>query len=79
MGLLTGLVTLPLAPFRGVVWIAELIKEQTEHEYYDPASIRRQIEALDNAHAAGEISEQECVEAQEELIARLLSRGGSGG
>lgn len=79
MGLLTGLVSLPLAPFRGVVWIAQVIQQQAEQQYYDPASIRAQIEALDRACAAGEITEQDRDQAQEELIARLLPRGGSGG
>jgi hypothetical protein len=79
MGLLSGLVTLPFAPVRGVFWLAELIQEQAEHEYYDPASIRNQIEALDQAYAAGEISQEDCIEAQEELIARLLSRGEASG
>lgn len=79
MGLLTGLLTLPLAPVRGVVWVAELIRERAEHEYYDPASIRRQIEVLDRARDAGEITGQECADAQEELIARLLHRDGPHG
>ncbi|HEY2764754.1 MAG TPA: gas vesicle protein GvpG [Pseudonocardiaceae bacterium] len=79
MGLLTGLLTLPLAPLRGVWWLAEVIQEQAERVYYDPVSIRNRIAELDRALAAGEISEQECDLAQEELIDRLLSRGGAGG
>lgn len=79
MGLLTGLLTLPIAPLRGVWWLAERVQEQAERAYYDPVSIRNQIGELDRALAAGEISEQECEEAQEELIDRLLSRGGAGG
>lgn len=79
MGLLTGLLSLPLAPVRGVVWVADLVREQAEREFYDPASIRKQVEALEHAREAGEISEQECLDAQEELIARLLPRDGADG
>lgn len=79
MGLLTGLLTWPLAPLRGVWWLAEQVHEQAERTYYDPVSIRNQIAELDRALAAGEISEQKCAQAQEELIGRLLARGGAGG
>ena len=37
MGLLTGLLTLPLAPVRGTVWIAERLLEEAERELSDPA------------------------------------------
>jgi len=30
VGLITGLLTLPLAPVRGTVWLAERIQEQAE-------------------------------------------------
>lgn len=79
MGLLTGLLTWPLAPVRGVWWLAERIQEQAEGIYYDPVAIREQIAELDRALAAGEISEQECAQEQEELIGRLIARGGGGG
>jgi cytochrome c-type biogenesis protein CcmI len=79
MGLLTGLLTWPLAPLHGVWWLAERVQEQAERVYYDPVSIREQIAELDRALAAGEISEQECEQAQEELIGRLLSRGDADG
>lgn len=79
MGLLTGLLTWPLAPLRGVWWIAERVQDQAEGIYYDPVSIRARIAELDRALAAGEISEQECEQAQEELIGRLLARDDAGG
>ena len=43
MGLITGLLTLPLAPVRGVVWLAEQIQEHAEAQYYDPVNIRAQL------------------------------------
>ncbi|MGO4759259.1 gas vesicle protein GvpG, partial [Streptomyces sp. 2MCAF27] len=36
MGLITGLLTLPLAPVRGVAWIAEQLRQEALRELYDP-------------------------------------------
>jgi len=43
MGLLTGLLTLPLAPVRGTVWIAEQLAAEAERELRDERSPRRQL------------------------------------
>ncbi|HET9859821.1 MAG TPA: gas vesicle protein GvpG [Nocardioidaceae bacterium] len=72
MGLLTGLLGLPLAPVRGTVWIAEQILEQAEEQYYDPEAIRRQLELVDEQRSAGELSEDEAETIEEQLIARLM-------
>lgn len=72
MGLFTGLLTLPLAPVRGVTWIAERVLEQAEQEYYDPAVIRRKLEEVARAREAGEIDEDEAAELEEDLITRLM-------
>ena len=77
MGLLTGLLTLPLAPVRGTMWIAELLSEQAERELRDPELIERQLAAADEAYDRGELTEEEHAEIEEELLGRLLSRGGS--
>jgi Gas vesicle protein G len=53
MGLLTGLLGLPLAPVRGVVWLAEQIRQQAEDQYYDPARIRAQLDRIDEAPPIG--------------------------
>jgi chorismate mutase len=74
MGLLTGLLGLPLAPVRGVVWLAEQIRQQAEDQYYDPARIRAQLERIDEARRAGELSEEECAELENELLQRLMTR-----
>jgi hypothetical protein len=74
MGLLTGLLGLPLAPVRGVVWLAEQIRQQAEEQYYDPARIRAQLERIDEARRAGELSEAECAELENELLQRLMTR-----
>lgn len=73
MGLLTGLLTLPIAPVRGTVWVAEQVLEQAEREFYDPATIRRQLEEVDRMRAAEEISEEDAVAMEDELVDRLLT------
>lgn len=72
MGLLTGLLSLPLAPVRGVVWVAEQMKQQAEREYYNPAVVRRQMEDVDDAHAAGELTDEEHDELNQQLLNRLF-------
>ena len=78
MGLLTGLLTLPLAPVRGVSWLAERIKEQAEQQMYDPVSIRRQVAQIEAAVTAGELSEDEAAELENELLSRMMTQRSSG-
>jgi uncharacterized membrane protein len=86
MGLITGLLTLPLAPVRGVAWITEKVAEQAEAELYDEAKITRELAALDEARAQGEIGEEDYDAYADELLDRLeigrqlaLERSGAGG
>ena len=73
MGLITGLLLLPLAPVRGTVWIAEQILEQAEAELNDEAAIREQLEAIQAAREAGEIGEEEAAAAEDLLLERLIA------
>ena len=74
MGLLTGLLTLPLAPVRGVAWLAERILEQAEQQMYDPAAIRRQLLEVGEAREAGRLSDEEATELENELLSRMMAR-----
>jgi chorismate mutase len=76
VGLVTGLLGLPLAPVRGVIWLAEQVLEQAEEQFYDPARIRAQLEQVDEARRSGELSEDECVEIENELLQRLMYQRG---
>ena len=76
MGLLKSLVLLPLAPVRGVVWVAERVAEQAERELYDPAAIRSQLEDLAFALETGEIDDAEYDRAESALLDRLAARRG---
>jgi hypothetical protein len=78
MGLFTGLLTLPLAPVRGVTWLAERILEQAEQQMYDPVAIRRQLAKVEAACAAGQLSEEEATALENELLGRMMSRRAGG-
>ena len=71
MGLFTGLITLPLAPVRGVVWIAEQVMEEMERELYDDESIRRELVQLDLDFEDGLIDEEERQAREDALMERL--------
>jgi cytochrome c-type biogenesis protein CcmI len=73
MGLITGLLTLPLAPVRGTVWLAERIQEQAEADLYDENVIRAHLMELDAAREAGEIDEEEATQAEDQLLERLIA------
>jgi hypothetical protein len=76
MGLISGLLLLPLAPVRGTVWLAERIYEQAEAEYYDESAIRAQLMEIDRAREAGEIDEATAAEAEDILLERLIAARG---
>lgn len=72
MGLLTGLLGLPLAPIRGTIWVADQVLQEAERQYYDPATIRRSLEEVEQARQRGDLNEDEARALEEELIERLL-------
>ncbi len=74
MGLLTGLLGLPLAPLRGTIWIAERIAEEADRQMNDPAFIQQQLDAVAAARASGELSTEEADGIERELVARLIQR-----
>jgi len=73
VGLITGLLTLPLAPIRGTIWIAERIQEQAEGELYDESAIQAGLLELEALRDTGEIDEDELREAEDALIERLIA------
>jgi hypothetical protein len=77
MGLITGLLTLPLAPLRGTVAIAELLMAEAEKELNDPARIRAELERVESLRAQGVLGDEEATAWEDELIERLVG-GGTG-
>lgn len=75
MGLFTGLITLPLAPVRATIAVADQILQQAEEAYYDPVAIRSQLEQVQRLREAGEMSDEEADALEEHLIERLTRSG----
>lgn len=73
MGLLLGLLGLPLAPLRGTIAVAEQVLRQAESEFYDPTAIRAQLEEVERRRVAGDLAEEEAVSWEDALIERLMA------
>ena len=73
MGLFKGLVTLPLAPLRATIWVAEQVSEQATRELYDEGRIRQELDDVEQAHARGEITDEEYERSDEILLDLLLN------
>ncbi|MFJ8884099.1 gas vesicle protein GvpG [Streptomyces sp. NPDC102402] len=73
MGLVSGLLLLPLAPARGVVWVAEKLQETAERELYDPGVVRAQLAALNRELDEGLIDIDEFEAEEEKLLDRLYA------
>jgi gas vesicle protein GvpG len=78
MGLISGLLTWPLAPVRCVGWIAEQVLEEAERQWADPEVVERALLEVDEKLAAGELSPEEAAEMEEALVARLVRHHGDG-
>lgn len=71
MGLFTGLLTLPLAPVRGVVWVAEQVTDEVERQMYDEDRIRGELLQLELDAEDGLVSDEDRAAREEELMERL--------
>jgi type II secretory pathway predicted ATPase ExeA len=75
MGLFTGLLTLPLAPIRGTMWIAEQIAEEAARQMDEGRTIRRQLAEVELRYERGELTVEELEEIEDELLERLRLAG----
>jgi hypothetical protein len=71
MGLIGSLLTLPLAPARGLVWVFEQAVDEAEAQLHDPARIRAELAEAEAALERGEIDEETYEELERELLARF--------
>jgi len=76
MGLITGLLTWPLAPVRGVAWIAEQVRQEAERQWMDPAALHEALDDIQARREAGLIDDDEADRLEDELIDRLLESEG---
>lgn len=74
MGLLSGLLGLPLAPLRGTVAVAEQVLRQAEEEFYDPARIRAELEQVARLREEGALTDEEATAWEDTLVERMMNR-----
>ncbi|SCF35858.1 gas vesicle protein GvpG [Micromonospora mirobrigensis] len=79
MDILWALLTFPYAPVRGLTSVMKVIAREAEAKQYDPANIRRELEELDRAEAAGDITAAERDAGQQRVLDRLTGTAGSSG
>lgn len=77
MGLFTLLFRLPMMPLRGFIRLGEMLHDQAEQELHDPASVRRQLEEVQQAQVSGEISAEDAARVQGQAVGRLLASPGA--
>ncbi|MEV4197257.1 gas vesicle protein GvpG [Micromonospora globbae] len=71
MDILWALLTLPYAPVRGLTAVVKVIAREAESQRTNPINIRRELEELDAAAAAGELSPEERDRRQQQVLERL--------
>ncbi|RAO04593.1 gas vesicle protein GvpG [Micromonospora noduli] len=79
MDLLWALLTLPYAPVRGLTAVVGVVAREAEARQRNPVNIRRELEALDAAAAAGELSAEERDRAEQRVLDRLTGGAGQAG
>ena len=72
MGLLSGLLSLPVAPLRGTIAVAEQVLRQAEDQFYDPARIRAELEEVARRREDGTLTDDEATAWEDALIERLM-------
>jgi hypothetical protein len=76
MGLVKGLLTLPIAPVNGVRWVTEVLIGEAERELASRESPERRLAELDAKRANGEISFEDAEALEAELLEKMLSQHG---
>ena len=71
MGLISAIITAPIAPVRFVGWTARQALDAAEQELHDPARVRRQLAELAERFDDGELTEEEFDRLEDELLDRL--------
>lgn len=72
MGLLTGLLLLPVAgPVRGLLFVFQQIKERVDAEQLDERIVERELVTLSLRRDLGEVSEAEYLADEAALLERL--------
>jgi Gas vesicle protein G len=63
---------LPLLPVRGLIKLAEIIRDEAEQEYHDPSAVRHELEEAAWSAEAGHMSDEEVARREDEAVSRLV-------
>lgn len=79
MGLFSNVLLLPLAPLRGVLWVAQLLANLAESELNDPELLRAKLREAEDAHRRGAITDEELARIEDAVFTRLVTMQGARG
>lgn len=79
MDILWTLLTLPYAPVRGITALVKVVAREAESQQYNPVNVRRELEELDQAAAAGDITPEERDREQQQVLERLTAPAADAG
>ncbi|WP_262282804.1 gas vesicle protein GvpG [Micromonospora sp. MA102] len=79
MDILWTLLTLPYAPVRGLTALVKVVAREAESQQHNPVNIRRELEELDEAAAAGDITPEERDRGQQQVLDRLTGPAAGSG
>ncbi|MCF6523614.1 gas vesicle protein GvpG [Streptomyces sp. JJ36] len=74
MGLISQILTFPLAPVRGVGWVLDQVVLAAEREHDDPEPVLAGLRALEQELLDGHIDEDEFDRREDELLDELERR-----
>lgn len=71
VGLVSGVLLLPLAPVRATLWVADHLLQEAERQAHDPRAVQARLAALNRDLDEGVIDEA-AFEQEEERLLELL-------
>jgi len=72
VGLISTVLLLPLAPVKGVFWVAEKINDEANRRYYSEGAIVSELRRVDELRRSGQLTEEQASAREEELLQRRL-------
>ena len=67
------LLTFPVSgPISGANWVIQTVLDEAERQYYDEATIRQEMLALEELHQRGRLDDASFEQAADVLLERLL-------
>lgn len=76
MGLITGLLTLPLAPVRMAVWVGEQVRTYAQQEHAGRETLAGRLAEVEAARAAGDVTPERADELEQQVLDDLLGTEG---